>query len=454
MAMSQEVLRILLSRPDAQSRRQYLSSLDDVTVENAASLLFCHVDVHIAEGHRTAADALLRVAEDVSPLFEGEVFSYLCCRRRARLCRKWGDTRGALDAYRRAWKILERSDLAEAQVEVLMEMGILQDQGGDREGALTSFRRAAQICRREHYHFNWAAALFNMASIYLELGDEERFHRYATRVARLDRACDFPSHRARLELLTANWMDRWGRSAQSMEHYRRALDAYRLVHDRLKASEILAHLGEMARIAGQLDATGPLLGEALAERRALDAREAEARFYYYRGVTAWQAGLADEAIVFFQQAMERYAGIDADAEQETRYRLYLCLAATGRTQETLASFLESRGGAAGGDGAAHDPHVGTPHPPLTLACDPVGRPDAYRTPRGDGVRLDDFHQRKRTRSYLVDRVELARLLHALASWMKLEGRKDLARHLRREARTVEQHLRKPPLGRKAPERNS
>jgi len=453
---AQEVLRILLSRPDGASRRKYLSTLDDGCVETVASQLFCHIDIHVSEGHRAAADTLLRVAEDIADLFEGEVFAYLCCRRRARLCRKWGDARGALDAYRRAWRILERSELHEAQVEVLMEMGILQDQAGDRDAALVSFRRAANVCRRERLHFNWAAALFNMASIYLEAGEEERFHRYAARVARLDRACDFPSHRARLELLTANWMDRWGRSAQSVEHYRKALEAYRRVHDRLKASEILAHLGELARLNGQIDATGPLLGEALSERRTLDAREAEARFYYYRGATAWQTGLVEDAAMFYQQALERYSGIDADAEQETRYRLYLCLSALGRVNETLPAFLESRSlGHAPEAQPGHDPHVGTPHPPLTLACDNTGRPYAYRAPRGDGASLDDFHNRKRARAYIIDRSELARLLHALASWMKQEGRKDLARHLRREARMVEQFLRRTPpgAGRRATEKN-
>jgi tetratricopeptide (TPR) repeat protein len=434
----EDILRNLLSRPDAESRCLYLQTLDDATVERAASHLFCHIDIHIAEGHRTAADTLLRLAEDIADLFEGEVFPYLCSRRRARLCRKWGDTRGALDAYRRAWQILDSSDLHEAQVEVLMELGILLDQVGDREAALQSFRKAASICRRRQLGFNWAAALFNMASIYLELGDEERFHRYAARVARLDRTLNFPSHRARLELLTANWMDRWGRSAQSMEHYRKALDAYRQVHDRLKASEILAHLGEVARISGQEDVTGPLLGEALGERRALDAREAEGRFYYYRGITAWQVGLIPEAAQFFQKALDRFAGLCSDAEQETRYRLFLCLNASGRVRENLPTFLESRGSAEVlEDPPPHDPHVGSPHPPLQLACDPHGRPETYRAPNGDGASLEDFHQRRKARAFVVDRGDLAHLMNALASWMKQEGRKDLARQLRREARVIE-----------------
>lgn len=455
----EDILRNLLSKPDAESRRRYLSTLDDAAAERAASNLFCHIDIHIAEAHRTAADTLLRVAEDIAELFEGEFFPYLCSRRRARLCRAWGDTSGALEAYRRAWRVLEKSNLSEAQVDVLMELGILQDEVGDRDGALHSFRRAATICRREQLGFNWAAALFNMASIYLELGDEERFHRYASRVARLDRTLNFPSHRARLELLTANWMDRWGRSAESVEHYRKALDAYRQVHDRLKASEILAHLGEVARLTGQEDVTGPLLGEALAERRALDAREAEGRFYFYRGVTAWQVGLVAEAAQFFQQALDRFSSLSGDAEQETRYRLYLCLAALGQVRESLPAFLESRGQSQQSiqqDEPFHDPHVGSPHPPLELAADDHGRPETYRAPRGEGIQLEDFHNRKRPRTYVVGRGDLAHVMNALATWMRQEGRKEVARHLRREARVIETFLRRsvPNAGRKASGRNN
>lgn len=457
MANAQDILRRLLSVSDSRMRRRYLAALDDSQVESAASLLFCHIDIHIAEGHRTAAETLLCLAEDIADLFDGELFAYLCCRRRARSCRKWGDARGALDAYRRAWKVLEKSELHEWQVEVLMEMGILLDQCGDREGALQAFRRSAAICRRKHLGFNWAAALFNMASIYLDLGDEEHFRRYAARVSKLDRALDFPSHRARLELLTANWMDRRSRPEQAVEHYRRALEAYRLVQDRLKASEILAHLGEVARSGGLVDATGPLLGEALAERRAVDAREAEGRFFYYRGIGAWQAGLLEEAVTYYQAALDRFSGLDGDAEQETRYRLYVCLQALGRARESLPAFLENRSNGrhpSTGEGVPHDPHVGSPHPPLALACNNLGRPDAYRAPQNDGGSLSDFHRRKKSRHWLVNRSELARLMNALAAWMKLEGRRDLARHLRREARVIEQFLRRPFFGAGRKTRNS
>lgn len=449
----EDILRTLLSKPDASARRRYLGSLDEDLRDRAASQLFCHIDLHIAEGHRTAADTVLQAAEDVSAVFESELFPYLCCRRRANLCRKWGDTVGAIEAYRRAWRILEESDLHAAQVEVLMELGILYDITGDHRHALTQFRKAAEICRRERLEFNWAAALFNMASIYLEMGEQERFERNARKVERLDKTFDFPSHRARLELLRANSEDRNGNADKSVEHYRRALDAYRQVHDRLKASEILAHLGEVARLCGQDDMTGPLLGEALAERRALDAREAEGRFYYYRGVTAWQAGLPEEAATHYQRALERFNGLSTDAELETRYRLYQCLRALGQTQESLPAYLEGK--AAAEDTEAElwpqDPHIGRPHPPLKYACDANGRPEAYRTARSDGAALADFHRRRKARGYHVDRAHIANLLNALAAWMKHEGRKDVARVLRREAKAVEAWLRRvsPSAGRRA-----
>lgn len=452
MASAQDILRHLLSLSDSRDRRRYLASVSDAQVEAAAALLFSHIDVHIAEGHRTASDALLSVAEDVADLFDGELFSYLCCRRRARACRKWGDRHGALEAYRKAWKTLEGSDLHEWRVEVLMEMGILMDQGGNRTGALQAFKRAAAICRRERLGFNWAAALFNMASIYLDLGDEEHFMRHAARVSKLDRRFHFPSHRARLELLTANWRDRRSEPEQALEHYRKALTAYRQIQDRLKASEILAHLGEIARSSGLIDAMGPLLGEALAERRAVDAREAEGRHFYYRGLGAWQAGLVVQAARYFQAALERFSGLDGDAEQETRFRLHACLVALGQAREGLPAFLEKHGGLSeplvSGE-LPHDPHVGRPHPPLALACDDLGRPEAYRAPHSDGAALTDFHQRRRNRTWIVNRSDLLRLLNALAAWMKLEGRRDLARHLRREARVIDQFLRhlSPGVGR-------
>lgn len=454
----EEILRNLLSTPDAQARRLYVANLAEDQRDRAASLLLCHIDLHIAERHRTAADTLLQVAEDISPVFDNDLFPYLCCRRRAQLCRRWGDNRGAIEAYRRAWTILEESDLHSAQVEVLMELGILYDLTGASRQALTQFKRAAEICRRERLEFNWAAALFNMASIYLELGENERFERNARKVERLDQTYDFPSHRARLELLRANSEDRNGDSQKSTEHYRRALEAYRQVHDRLKASEILAHLGEVARLSGQEDMTGPLLGEALAERRALDAREAEGRFFYYRGLTSSQVGLLNDAVSNFQQALERFSGLNADAELETRYRLYRCLSALGRAPEPLPAFLEERGPVADIEPELwpQDPHVGKPHPPLTLASDGNGRPETYRAPRADGASLKDFHRWRRSRGYHVDRAQLAHLLNALAAWMKASGRKDFARQLRREARVIEAWLRRfaSSSGRKASGLNS
>ena len=454
----EEFLRNLLAQPDADARRRYMAGLDELARDHVASLLFCHVDLHIAERHRTAADTLLQIAEDVSPVFDNDLYPYLCCRRRAQLCRRRGDNRGALDAWRLAWRILETSDLHAAQVEVLMELGIMHDLTGDRRQALHQFKRAAEICRREHLEFNWAAALFNMASIYLDLGENERFERNARKVDRLDQTYDFPSHRARLELLLANAEDRKGDTDKSTEHYRRALDAYRQVHDRLKASEILAHLGEVARISGQEDMTGPLLGEALAERRALDAREAEGRFYYYRGITAWYAGLPKEASSFYQQALERFSGLNSDSEMETRYRLHQCLRAQGQIDAPLPTFLESRSlaDAVEPDVWPRDPHVGRPHPPLTCASDGYGRPDAYRAPHGDGATLLDYNRRRRSRRFHVDRVHLAHLLNALAAWMKSEGQRDMARVLRREARLIEAFVRRvtPSSGRRATGLNS
>jgi tetratricopeptide (TPR) repeat protein len=445
-------LRRLLNTPTVARRQRYLCELDDEEISGVLLQLLNHIDLHRCEGHRGAAEVMLRLLQDLSPALDGAL-DYLCHTHRARLAALRGDHGSTLQAFVQALRFLEKHafDGEEASA-LLLEIGILHNQQGDYPAALTAFRKAANLGRREQLHYNRAAALFNMANIYLEQGDIERFKRYRKRVEALARTHGFPSLRARLELLTANWLERDGEHAPAIEHYHHALKIYRQVHDRLKASEILAHLGSLARRLGPHEATGPLLAEALAERRAVDARQAEARYYHDRGLGAWQAGLVDEASWLYREALERYQGLDADASCIVRSRLYRCEVAQGRDVGSLADYLSDQATEHDelGDSLASDPCVLTPAPPRTLTSNPSGNPEHYRSSGSDGARIHNFLERRQARTYSVEREALRGLLDELGTAMDEAGRDELARHLRREHSNVDRfiRLRHPEAGQK------
>lgn len=389
-----------------------------------------HVDVLMAQGHRTAARRWLMMAEEV--VAETPELLYKVERKRIRWLEAEGLQEEAILSMRELFERYRRSRTKPLRAaELCMELGILLDRKGDKLEALKLFRNAAARYERMDppHDYNRAAALFNTASVLYDLG----------RVSDSIRTC----HKAleeggsgHLELEThvtlqlANSYESRNDADSAREWYRYASEGYRRMNNRRQESDILYRLGWMALRSmadePEEEARRALLAQASAflERALRLKREHDyglglARYHLHQAETCRAAGLPLAARQHYLSGLGLSLALGEDGIS-TRARMGLYLLAR-QSDRTLPDFLRLTPG--------KDERV--------EASIERGRNGVYSEQTGEGTRTALWRQSGGSDNPAVDRTFLARLLEDLSRvWQRnaTEGHDQL----KRQGREVKQ----------------
>ncbi|MCE7871789.1 hypothetical protein DYH09_15605 [bacterium CPR1] len=412
----------------------------DLTPEGKTQLLeqaLAHVDVLMAQGHRTAARRWLMLAEEV--VCEQPELLYRLERKRIRWLEAEGLQEEAILAMRRLFEQYRRSRLKPLRAaELCMELGILLDRLGKKTEALGLFRNAASRYERLEHSYNRAAALFNTASVLYDLG------RVADSIRTCQKALD-EGGRGHLELEThvtlqlANSYETRHANEQAREWYRYASEGYRRMNNRKQESDILYRLGWMALRRAQeseldefdgpsiemrsalFDEASAFLERALRLKREHDYGLGLARYHLHQAETSRSLGpeLSTAARQHYLSGLGLALALGEDG-LATRARMGLYLLAR-QPDRSLPTFLRLS--------PERDERV--------EASIERGRNGVYSEQTGEGPRTTLWRQSGGSDTPQVDRTFLARLLDDLSRvWRRSDT--EGYEQLRRQGREVMQ----------------
>lgn len=422
---------------EAGQRREVGRSLP---VEAQSPLLeqaLAHVDILMAQGHRTAARRWLMMAEEV--VSETSELLYRLERKRIRWLEAEGLQEEAILSMRELFERYRRSRAKPLRAaELCMELGILLDRQGKKPEALRLFRNAAARYERLDHPYNRAAALFNTASVLYDLN----------RVADSIRTC----HKAleeggsgHLELEThvtlqlANSYESRRDNDAAREWYRFASEGYRRMNNRRQESDILYRLGWMAlRDATEFNQdeevrqalfehASNFLERALRLKREHDYGLGLARYHLHQAETCRSIDLHAAARQHFLSGLGLALALGEDG-LATRARMGLFLLAR-QSDRALPGFVRL-----------------TPEKDERVeASIERGRNGVYSEQTGEGTRVGLWRQSGGSDNPAVDRTFLARLLEDLSSvWRRnaTEGHDQLKRQGREVKQWQEKRTKK------------
>lgn len=364
-----------------------------------------HVDVLMAQGHRTAARRWLMMAEEV--VTENAELLYRVERKRIRWLEAEGLQEEAILSMRELFERYRRSRTKPLRAaELCMELGILLDRQGKKQEALRLFRNAASRYERLDHPYNRAAALFNTASVLYDL------NRVPDSIRTCHKALD-EGGSGHLELEThvtlqlANSYESRHDADSAREWYHYASEGYRRMNNRRQESDILYRLGWMALRAAAdekheerrgvlFEEASTFLERALRLKREHDYGLGLARYHLHQAETCRSCGLTLSARQHYLSGLGLSLALGEDGIS-TRARMGLYLLAR-QSDRTLPGFLRL-----------------TPEKDERVeASIERGRNGVYSEQTGEGTRTALWRQSGGSDNPVVDRTFLARLLEDLS----------------------------------------
>jgi len=403
-----KIVNELNNKDNLTAIRNYLSSLKFETRFNALRELIYHVDIYLAEKQLNQADALLNVAEKLSRFLEEDQVAdktkdirslkIITQKKRAKYFESKGRYQDAINQYDKIMRNLRLPEEETFQAEMLMEIGILEEQIGWKKDALIKFDRASKIYGRHGDDFNFEASLFNCAHVLYDMNfyyKAEEFCRAVIRHHGNDEKMQSPVAHSYLEI--ANINELYEKNQDAREYYKKALESYRLLNDRVKMGDILNRLGSFEMDDGNFDYAAKTFSEALEIKRTVDYLQGRAMFYEVMGDSIRLGGNPAEAVSYYNAAYHFYnlAGVDG-RKIIVKYKIFKLLVELQITRQDMGTFLEKY--------KKKEPNLKKIHEPARLD---------YRKVYYDGYSLETVGEWKTLHKSKVNRKFLLYLLRNL-----------------------------------------
>jgi tetratricopeptide (TPR) repeat protein len=348
-----EIVKQLESKDNLKDICKYISTLKFEERFNALREMIYHIDIFLSEGNLTGADRMLNLAERLS-IFVDENYEdrvpdkvrslkIIAKKKRAKYFEYKGNHREAIKQYTSIIENLTQAEEESFLSEMLMEIGILEEQMGLKKEALEKFIRASSICKLKGDSFNYEAALFNCAHIYYDMSYYNKAEEYCREVVKHSKKSGkvlSPTAHSYLEL--ANICELFNKDEEAKIYYKKALDSYRLLNEKVKMSDILNRIGTFEMFEGNLISASSIFQESLEVKKNVDYLQGKSNFFEVIGDTLRLAGNPKSALNYYNIAYHLYMESGGDNRKiVVKHKIYKILKGFNLVSKDMGTFIES-----------------------------------------------------------------------------------------------------------------
>ncbi|MCD4785995.1 MAG: tetratricopeptide repeat protein [Candidatus Eremiobacteraeota bacterium] len=333
----------------------YINELSFTERFNTLREIIYHIDVFLAEKEYDSVKKLLDISDELSlHLNEGNnskgdddarkvhTLKIIAKKKRVKYYEAMGDPRKAIDQYLNIIGELQIPEEETFLAEILMEIGIIEEQTGRKKEAITKFDRAAKIYKRKNDDFNYTASLFNCAHVLYDMNKYREAESYCRRVINYHRdtgKTQSPIAHSFLEM--ANIFEILSKDKEARTYYEKALHSYRQLNDRVKMSDILNRIGSYEVMERKFTSAASLFHESLELKRTIDFQQGKANYFLMIADVLNYAGNKEKALDYYNIAYHYYneAGIESK-KTVIKHKIFRIVEKYKRIRRDMGTFLE------------------------------------------------------------------------------------------------------------------
>jgi tetratricopeptide (TPR) repeat protein len=348
-----KIIEELDKKVSQKAIRSFISQLKFEARFNTLRELIYHVDLYLSENNYAHANQLLNVIDKITRYLDQDYEDYktrdvralkvIARKKKAKFFENQGLHQEAENQYKAILKDLKLPDEENFLAEMLMELGIIEEQGGNKKEALSKFDQSSKIYGKRQDNFNYEAALFNCAHVLYDLSFYDKAEEFCQAVIKhhQDVSGKMVSPIAHSYLELANVYEVFDCEDKAKTHYKKALDSYRQLNDRIKMSDILNRIGSYEVEDGNILSAAAIFQEALDIKRTMDFIEGKAIFYDSMGDQMRWSGCPEEALNYYNAAFHYFEEAGADGRKLLiKHKIYKILDSLQTTQKDMGTFFE------------------------------------------------------------------------------------------------------------------
>lgn len=253
-----------------------------------------------------------------------------------------GELNQAVKHYEGILQTLKLPQEENFYAEILMEIGILEEQTGKRKEAILKFEEAAAIYKNRGDTFNYLASVFNCAHVYYDLHQYRKAETYCRKVLKHyqeKKKIHSPIAHSYLEM--ANIYELREERSRAKQYYEKAFDSYRRLNDKTKMSDIMNRIGGYEMEQGNHTSAASTFQQALDVKRTLDFQQGKGEHFFLMGETLRHTGAYDSALEYYSIAYHYYEQVGIEARKTMlKFKIFLCLKALDKSTKDMGSFVE------------------------------------------------------------------------------------------------------------------
>ncbi|MCE1246587.1 MAG: tetratricopeptide repeat protein [Firmicutes bacterium] len=352
---TKEIIEKLSKFPDSRSFMSFVFELKFKERFNTLREILYHIDIFLAEKKLDQAKQMLDVGDKLNDMLDaGHKFdstddfrNYRTLRiigkkKVAKYLEAKGDYPGAAAQYRKILEDLHLPDEEAFNAEIMMEIGILEEQSGKKKDAIVKFEKAAEIYKNKKDDFNYQAALFNSAHVLYDLKQyrqAEVFCKYVIKHYGETGKIQSPAAHAYLEM--ANICEIREKDQDAKGFYDKALDSYRKLNERTKISDILNRIASYQMDSDQPELAEKMLQESLDLKQSIDYHQGKANFLFVVAESLRESGNLFRALDYYNMSYQQFteAGVESKKLQ-IKHSIYKCLKALKMVKKDMGTFIE------------------------------------------------------------------------------------------------------------------
>jgi len=345
--LSKEKNRILLGG--------YIDELSFTERFNTLREIVYHIDIFLAEKEYENIEKLLDISDELSKRLSEEgksreiedpekvrTLKIIARKKRAKFYESTGQPQKAINQYLNIIHDLQIPDEETFQAEILMEIGIIEEQIGRKKEAIAKFDRAAKIYKRKDDDFNYTASLFNCAHVLYDLNQYREAEAYCRRVINYHQDTgknQSPVAHSYLEI--ANIFEIMSKDRDARIYYEKALHSYRQLSDRVKMSDILNRIGSFEIEEKKYTSAASLFHESLELKRTIDFQQGKANFFLMIADVLNYGGNWEQALDYYNMAYHYYGEVGIESKKLViKYKIFRILEKIKVTKKDMGTFLE------------------------------------------------------------------------------------------------------------------
>lgn len=350
-----KIIEKLATGDNPEVMLKYISDLRfDIRFNTLREIIY-HLDLYMAEGNLEHAARLLKVAEKLEELLETDhkfrtdeeqknvrTLKIIARKKKAKYYEARGEREKAIRHYLEIVKDLRLPEEENFLAEILMEIGIIEEQIGRKREAVLKFDKAAKIYKKNNDDFNYMASLFNCAHVFYDLNQYRKAEVYCRNVIQYyqeHKKVQSPIAHSYLEMANINELVKRDKHARA--YYEKSLDAYRQLNEKVKMSDIMNRLGSYEMDEGHYASAATTYQEALDLKRTLDFQQGKGVYFFLSAEILRHSGNIETAKEHYNLAYHYFEESGQESKKLiVKHKLYLCGKSYGTAEKDMGTYVE------------------------------------------------------------------------------------------------------------------